>query len=177
MELIDGHLLIKITKEPYFNEDGTYGGYPIFYKLYGVEDIRHDGLGKIYRHTLIGTCVLFDRNVDPVYAEFGAEIVYECVLAYYESIGLGSINSLYIEPEYRGQGYGLYLLSSVMYHCYNYRNLRFLEVDDVSDYTGTTRSIYYRAGFRPDSDDNHLLIDLRAAELDYHKIVNNNDDV
>lgn len=173
MEMINRNLMVKITKEPYIDEDGLYGGSPIFYRLYWVEQMHQNEFGEMYRHTLIGTCVLFDRNVDPVYANFGPNIISECSSAYYESVGLGSINSLHIEPEYRGQGYGLYLLSSVMYHCYHYRRLIFLEVDDVSDYSGTPNSIYYRAGFRPDSDDNHLWVDLRAAELDYTKLVNN----
>lgn len=106
---------------------------------------------------LIGTCVIFLQDTESIYKDPISH------MKYYESKGLAYINSLHIEDTFRRRGYGMQLLRYVMDYAYS-RGLRYIELDDVSDYSTTHNSIYVKAGFIYDQGDNHMICNLRHAQ-------------
>lgn len=151
----EANYYITVNIEP--SEDNSYLGSPFFYKLF-----KHNNNSA---PTLIGTCIMYDSRIDPAYSYSDNDDEYsECKSYFYEKAGLGSINSLYIEEEYRGKGFGYTLLHFVLSHC-KIMDLRYVDVNDVTDLYGTERSIYHRFGFMPDTDDNHLVLDLEMTSF------------
>jgi GNAT superfamily N-acetyltransferase len=100
---------------------------------------------------LVGSCAVFDRE-EPILGNS---------FEHYEKRGLASINSLFIEPKWRGRGAGFGLLRWVMHYLYTVRGMRYAELDDTSDYMGRPDCIYRKAGFHYDRDDNHMIVNLR----------------
>lgn len=99
--------------------------------------------------TIIGSCHLL--NVSEIYP------FYE---NYYDANGLANITSLYIEKKYRGKGYGMYLLKYVMNKSYK-KGIRYMELEDASDYCFKKNCIYLKAGFRYDQIYGHMICNLR----------------
>jgi GNAT superfamily N-acetyltransferase len=134
---------LLFTKSDELANDPTVLGSPVIFRLFSTNGLNSE---------LIGSCIVFYRE-EPTY--IGTQ--YE----YYESKGLGHINSLFIEEKFRGIGFGMTLLQNVMHHLYSIESIRYLEVDDATDFSGQSNSIYVKAGFRYDVGDNHMLVNLR----------------
>lgn len=68
------------------------------------------------------------------------------------------ISYLNIFPEYKRKGYGtLLILFSIKYiieNIYNSYFIKYIKLDDCSDFSGTPDSIYYKLGFRNYNDKN-----------------------
>jgi GNAT superfamily N-acetyltransferase len=121
-------------------------GSPTAYDLYCLENCAAE---------YAGSCVVYDEEEPTLGTSFD----------HYEKRGLATINSLFIENEYRNRGLGLYLLQWVMSHLYNHKDMRYVELDDASDYYGRSDCIYRRAGFTYDRDDNHMMANLRHCVM------------
>lgn len=80
----------------------------------------------------------------------------------YEERGLATIMNLYVFPNYRSKGYGTQILKYLMAYFYE-SDLRYVELDDASDYSGRSDCIYVKLGFTYDQGDNHMICNLRSA--------------
>lgn len=108
-------------------------------------------------------CALHIDNLPIGYAMFCYEQEVETdAQNYYEKCGLAAITCLEINSEYRHQGYGATLMREVMGYLYDH-SIRYAELDDVSDYMRKPNCIYVKLGFVYDSDDNHMICNLRHA--------------
>jgi len=57
------------------------------------------------------------------------------------------ITDVFIKEEFRGLGYGIKLVKSVIKYIKTYKNILKIELDDMSDIHGIN-NIYYKCGFR-----------------------------
>ena len=75
--------------------------------------------------------------------------------------GRGStITSLYIDSEFRNQGYGKKLLELFLTEAFSYNALH-VELDDCSDNYRKQHNIYIKYGFKYDNNDNHMYGNVR----------------
>jgi len=129
---------IKVVISDRYLKDPTVLGSPIAYDMYS-------------NNIWIGSCIVFDSE----------ESILDTSFDYYEKKGLATINDLFIHESFRGKGFGIELLRWVMNYLYTQRNMRYVELDDATDYFGRPDCIYRKVGFNYDRDDNHMMINLR----------------
>ena len=108
--------------------------------------------------TIIGSCHLL--NLSEIYPYYSGSRYIEFDDNYYDSKGLANITSLYIDEKYRGRGYGSYLLKYVMNKAYK-NGIRYMELEDASDYCFKKNCIYLKLGFKYDQLDGHMICNLR----------------
>jgi GNAT superfamily N-acetyltransferase len=66
----------------------------------------------------------------------------------YEDDNIAQITSLFVEPQYRGQKWGIYILNSIAKFLIE-NNIKFVRVDDMSDNSRNKQhNIYIQSGFK-----------------------------
>jgi len=137
-------MTLRIDISERLARDPTVQGSPTAFDLF--HDVDHN----LENSTYLGTCIVYDQE----------EPILDGNYDYYEKRGLASIISLYIRDGFRHRGFGTFLLKWTMDYLYQV-GFRYAELDDASDFFGRSDNIYKKAGFNYDSDDNHMMANLR----------------
>lgn len=107
-------------------------------------------LRELYKN-IFGACKIEIMETSGYYIQIQSiknhDILGSIQFYYYEDENKIHVTSLFVEEEFRNKSYGIFLMFLMFMHTINLK-VNEVTLDDSSDNTGTTESLYYKLGFR-----------------------------